>query len=729
MCIKYFLSIFLSLPIINLKAQFVITGMVTTTKNEPLEGVNISIKGSYFGTTSAKDGSFSLSVPDTSTRILTFSFIGYKILDMRVAISSISKHLSAQLREEPSEMEAVVIAAGTFEASDKKKATALKSLDVVTTAGKQADITTAFKTLPGAQQIGEQEGLFVRGGTGAETKVFIDGMMVANPFYSSVPDIAQRSRFSPLLFKGMAFSTGGYSAQYGQALSSALILESIDLPTRSELNLIISSPQLSILSQRLNKKKNGSLGANVNYANLAPYFSVVPQKYHYTKPSEALNTDLNWRQKVRSGIIKVYAYGNLNKVGFERPGLEFPPLSEHFFISNKNFYSNATYAGKLKHNWQLYTGASVSYNADNIKMRTGKVDTTLYSFLPQITNQTSQIKFVLSKNFLGLTKLHVGSELQSLIDKVEAKDSISLREIKDTYAAAFIESDVYFTTRFVSKMGIRYEHSSLLNKGVISPRLSFAYKLNSCSQFSFAYGKFYQKPETNHLFRTPSLNFSNSSHYILNYQSVFKGQTLRIETFYKDYKALVTIEPANAFRLKNDGTGYAKGVEVFWRDMKNIKDLDYWISYTFLDTKRKHLDYPFKTQPSFSAKHTVSVVAKVWVNSISTHFSSTYSFATGRPFYNPNLSRENFMSEKTMNFNSLGLQANYLKRFGKVNAVLIANVSNALGSNQVFGYRYSGKINSRGEYAREEITPMAKRVIFLGMYLSIGADKRNSIID
>jgi hypothetical protein len=38
-------------------------------------------------------------------------------------------------------------------------------------------------------------------------------------------------------------------------------------------------------------------------------------------------------------------------------------------------------------------------------------------------------------------------------------------------------------------------------------------------------------------------------------------------------------------------------------------------------------------------------------------------------------------------------------------------------------------MNNRGEYAREEITPMAKRVIFLGMYLSIGADKRNSIID
>jgi hypothetical protein len=123
------------------------------------------------------------------------------------------------------------------------------------------------------------------------------------------------------------------------------------------------------------------------------------------------------------------------------------------------------------------------------------------------------------------------------------------------------------------------------------------------------------------------------------------------------------------------------------------------------------------------------MVAKVWVNPISTYFSSTYNFATGRPFYNPNLPKERFMFEKTLNYNSLALQANHLKRLGRVNAVLIANVSNVLGSRQVFGYRYSGKINNRGEYTREEITPMAKRSVFLGMYLSIGADKRNSIID
>jgi hypothetical protein len=113
-------------------------------------------------------------------------------------------------------------------------------LDIVTTASANADVTGAIKTLPGAQQVGESEGLFVRGGTAAETKTFIDGTLVNNFFYSSVPNVAQRGRFSPFIFKGTVFSAGGYSALYGQALSSALILESIDLPDRSSGNFSIS---------------------------------------------------------------------------------------------------------------------------------------------------------------------------------------------------------------------------------------------------------------------------------------------------------------------------------------------------------------------------------------------------------------------------------------------------------------------------------------------------------
>lgn len=729
MCKGSLLSLVFATIIFTAQAQSIISGRVSSGKNEPLEGVSISVKNSYSGATSGKDGSFSFLLADTGRQVIQFTMMGYRGLEREVMVTGAPILLQVQLKEAITDMKAVVITAGSFEASDKKRAAVLRSIDVVTTAGQQADVVAALKTLPGAQQVGEQEGLFVRGGTGAETRVFIDGMMVQNPFFSSVPGVAQRSRFSPLLFKGTMFSTGGYSALYGQALSSALVLESIDLPSRSEVNLIISSAQLSFLGQQLNKQKKSSAGFNVNYSNLAPYFSVVKQKYHYSKAPEALNGEFNFRRRFKKGMLKLYAYANTNEVGLDRPGLDNALYTEHFNIRNKNLFTNATYSGRLSNEWQVYAGTSISYNDDKIKMRTGNADTIAFRFAPHLANSTLQSKLVISKNFPGLSKLYFGAEYQRVNDAIEARDSIAKRKVQDNYAAVFAEADLYYSSRLVSRAGVRCEYSSLLNNAVVSPRISIAYKLKQHSQLSFAYGSFYQKPETNFLLRNSSLQFSRAIHYILNFQRIYNGQTLRIEAFHKQYDKLVTTDAKNPFDIFNQGHGYAKGIEVFWRDKTNVKNLDYWISYSFLDTKRRYLDYPAAVQPPFAARHTVSVVAKRFVTALSTQFSTTYSFASGRPYYNPNRPEREFMSDRTIHYHSLGLQANYLRTFGKMNAVFIANISNVLGSKQVFGYRFASVKNAAGNYAGTEVTPLAKRFVFVGMYLSIGADRRKEILD
>lgn len=38
--------------------------------------------------------------------------------------------------------------------------------------------------------------------------------------------------------------------------------------------------------------------------------------------------------------------------------------------------------------------------------------------------------------------------------------------------------------------------------------------------------------------------------------------------------------------------------------------MDYWISYSYLDSKRDFLNYPYSLNPNFASKHTLSFVAK-----------------------------------------------------------------------------------------------------------------------
>jgi hypothetical protein len=76
--------------------------------------------------------------------------------------------------------------------------------------------------------------------------------------------------------------------------------------------------------------------------------------------------------------------------------------------------------------------------------------------------------------------------------------------------------------------------------------------------------------------------------------------------------------------------GDAKGFEMFWRDRKTIKGVDYWVSYSFLDTKRNFLNFPYAIQPKFAATHTASVVVKKYVQNWKTQFNGAYNYASGR---------------------------------------------------------------------------------------------------
>src|SRR6185369_14835869 len=180
---------------VSLSAQTKIKGIVKDTKGEPLPGVNLMIKDSYDGTSSLTDGAFSMISEEKGRRILIASFIGYKTFEQAVDLNDNEINLTISLKEEINQLDAVVISAGSFTAGDEKRRTILKAVDIATTAGATADIAGALNTLPGTQKVGETGRLFVRGGTGNETRTFIDGMVVLNAYNPSAPNTPSRGRF------------------------------------------------------------------------------------------------------------------------------------------------------------------------------------------------------------------------------------------------------------------------------------------------------------------------------------------------------------------------------------------------------------------------------------------------------------------------------------------------------------------------------------------------------
>jgi hypothetical protein len=559
--------------------------------------------------------------------------------------------------------------------------------------------------------VGEQEGLFVRGGSANETKTIIDGMIVQNPFFSSTPDVAQRGRFSPFMFKGTAFSTGGYSAQYGQALSSVLLLQTQDkLGDASNLNI---SANMSGLSAAYTHK--GWLTGSVYYSNISPYLALIKTNIDFQKVPESIGTSLTINENIsKNGTLKVYGTYNSSQSGVRFNSFDKPVSSYLFELKNNNLFSNASYRHSFDDgNWVLLTGLSYSHNKDIINTGNNRGDRL---------DERTQVRAVINR-LLGAEKsstISFGAEVHAIkLGNIYNQYNLSL---KDNYSAVFAESEFYISSRLAAKVGIRGEYTSVIDKQNIAPRISLAQKTGAYSQVSLAAGRFYQTPDKDYLYTNQGLNYEIADHLILNYQRIKNERTFRIEAFTKQYSQLVTEKTTffdpYPYRFPtgvsdNSGNGFANGFDVFFRDKKSIKNADLWLTYSYLDTERKFRNYQRQVMPTFASKHNFSAVFKQFVPSIGLNLGATYTYTSGRPVYAFNSDLLN--PDYTPSYQSLSFSASYFKQVKNHFLVFYASLDNALGRRNVFGYRYStdGK-------QRFEVVPFALRTFFCGVSWSIG---------
>ncbi|MCL7754713.1 TonB-dependent receptor [Polaribacter sp. Z022] len=715
---KRILFILFAICQFSLIAQTTISGKVTDSKNNPINGANVYLDGTYDGTSTNDQGEFSFSTSEKGKQTLVISFISFETYIKTAEVTSL-KNLKVKLRDDVNSLDAVVINAGTFEAGEKAKVTVLKPLDVVTTASALGDFVGALQTLPGTTTVAEDGRLFVRGGEAEETQIFIDGVRVFTPFTPSTNNIPSRGRYSPFLFKGISFSTGGYSAEYGQALSSVLLLNTIDKPVQEKTDLSFMTVGLGVGNTQIWDKNSFSI--NTSYINLAPYLEAFPDRNSWNKPFQTLNGEMVFRHEFKDeSLLKLYGAYSYTDFDVVQEDINYED-GFRFAMQNRNLYFNASYKNKFGNNWKYETGISFTNDNSDLKIFDDKIN----------SNQNSaHIKFKLKKRFSDRFKLNFGSEY-FISDFNESYTPINANKFdygfNNNIFASFLETDIFFSKNLAAKVGVRAENTSLLDEFTLSPRASISYKSGKNSQFSFAYGQFYQNPKSDYLKFNTDFKSENTSHLIANYQTTKPGQIFRIEAYYKDYKDLVKFDdnlPTFNSTFNNNGSGYAKGLDVFWRQNGKIKNTDYWVSYSFLDTKRDYRNYTTSATPNFAAKHNISLVSKHWIEKWKSQVGFSYSFASGRNYTNPN--EPGFLNNKTKNYNSVSLNWAYLIDQQKI---LYFSVNNALGTKNVFGYNYKNTPDMNGNFDRQAIVPSADSFFFVGFFWTLSDDKKSNQLD
>jgi hypothetical protein len=390
----------------------------------------------------------------------------------------------------------------------------------------------------------------------------------------------------------------------------------------------------------------------------------------------------------------------------------------NFLIKNEYSSFNTSYQHWLRPTLKLFTAAAFSNNTDDISWGSAPVyrnDTRLQG--------RGEILW-LPKTRLSLL---VGTDLQRM-RYLQRFDTL-IGGFQEMLTAGYVEGQIKPKGWLGFKVGVRAEYSELIAKGNIAPRASAAIKTGEHSQVSLAGGYFYQSAQPQYLMQGYRPGFQHSIHALLNYQWMRDDRTLRLEAYYKKYDELiqengVTYFP-NQFRfyfgqVDNAGEGYAQGIDVFWRDRKSIKNFDYWISYSYIDTKRKYQNYPVEATPDYVSDHNLNVITKYWVEKLQLSINMSYNYASGRPYYDPNAAE--FLSGRAPDFHNLSLSAAYLRSIKKVFMVAFMGFDNMLNQKNVLGYRYSNDgLN------RYPILPPIYRSLFVGFNFSLSKFNKDEL--
>lgn len=702
-----FTSLFLLISLI-IFSQTTVSGTVLNISGEPVKNINISLSGTYDGASTDENGFFTFETEETGEFELELEGSGFSSQTLFI---SLPLELPLEIiMDEVTELDVAIFTAGTMRAVGNTNETMMTSLDVVTTAGSDGDIIAAMQTLPGTNNVAEDGRLFIRGGEGEETSIFIDRLRVFQPYSQTAPNTPARGRYSPFLFKGMNFSTGGYDASYGQALSGILSLETNDFTPENSIDLGFMSLGLSAAANRVWEKD--ALTASLAYYNLWPVFQILSTRDEWTHEPEGYSGEAVYRHQFKNGLYKAYIAMEYSKLGMNYDDINSVEKIQ-FKLNNTNLYFNNSYVHNFSRKLEGFLGFSISQSDTNVNQSLDEFKKDETGF-----NGKAELDWKLNtKNHLRFGSEFVGrkNENQDILNN-------QISDLSENLFAGYAEYTWYFIKKWGLKTGIRSEYSDYVKKWNISPRISLAYKINPYHNVSAFYGEYFQSPLQELGYVNPS-GFMKSKQYLLNYFYQKEKQTIRVEVYRKDYEDLVRNE--GAFNYIQNGNGFAQGIDFFWRNNgSHFKNLQYWVSYSYIDTKRLYKDFPVEAQPGFVANHKLSVVGKYWIQDWRSQIGLTYQFASGRPYTNPNT--EGFLNDKTKTFNILNLSWAYLLDQQKI---LYFSVSNPIGIKNINGYNYADLPNENGFYKRMEIRPSMDRFFFIGFFWTISENKQRNQFD
>lgn len=729
------LALFMMIAFIGkANSQTKVSGVVTGEENKPLYGANIVLEGTIDGATTDEAGLYEFETDKTGRFNLIVTFTGYAEKIVAIDLNpgqNVIKDI--KLGKAEIETEEIIVTASSFTSGENSRVT-LTPLEIVRIPGADADLYRAITTFPGSNQVDEGSRITVRGGDPDEVITILDQATLYNPFvFGDSYNTSSYSTVNPWSLRGINFTSGGFSAKFGNALSAVLDLKSYEMTRGKGLFALIGVGAGSLAG--VWTSNDGKLGATfqADQTYLKPFFDLNGITAEYSKVPEARGFGGTIaHQFSKTGYLKFYASYSGDQVGILS---ESPSYTGFYNTKSNNYFTNLKLSFAPTSASSLSIGGSFSYNDRNQNFGLLNSDTKDYyaklraDFTNPITekvefNAGAEIEY--NKNDLNGVYPLFGFNLRP------GADSINLTLSRNTNRiGGYVEGLFKLTNKFFAITGVRSDYHTLSNKVSFDPRLSVGYQFNSYNALRGAVGLYHQYPRVDEYARTLDNNLSAQSaiHYILGYEFNMDNDLIfRVEGYYKDYKDLPALYTQQYFGQPpvyiSTGSGFAKGIDVFLKG-KIDKKFTGWISYAYSDSKRKSFDTDQLTSAAYDITHNMTIIGSynftnAWTAGVS------YRISTGRPYtpvlgsiydpvqdvYIPIYSETN--SGRFPTYQRIDLNVQYLTSVFDKFAVFFVALNNLLDTKNLYMISYN-----RDYSEKIEIRSNNKRIIYFGVGIQL----------
>lgn len=197
-------------------------GVVTDQEGKPLDMVNIGLQDYVLGTSSNRDGKFTLRIPAQKQIVVIYSSLGYNpVADTVFAQSEENIFRTIQLVQIDLKIDEVTV---TSQRRNNGNMTRLdpKFTDNIINMGTGA-VEAILKTQPGVSSNNELSSQYtVRGGNFDENMVYVNDVEIYRPFLIRSGQQEGLSFINSDMVSTIEFSAGGFDAKYGDKMSSVL---------------------------------------------------------------------------------------------------------------------------------------------------------------------------------------------------------------------------------------------------------------------------------------------------------------------------------------------------------------------------------------------------------------------------------------------------------------------------------------------------------------------------